>query len=192
MNYLGHFHLAAPSADLIVGNLLGEYVHGKSSESNYPSSVWEGIMMHRHIDSYTDAHPASRALAEFFRADFKRYAPVMSDIALDYFLASDRARYPERKDLQAFASNIYTTLENQLPIFPTRAQQVVLDMKKYNWLTQYRQFEGIGKAFAHIISRSTYLDPKPSPFRAIKILQENDSEMRKLYNILLNDMEKEF
>ncbi len=192
MNYLGHFHLATPSAALIVGNLLGEYVHGNAARDLYPDDVWEGVMMHRYIDSYTDAHKSAKELAQFFRADFKRYAPVMSDIAVDYLLASDMSRYPTVSSLHDFALNIYDTLKNYAPELPADVQHVIAEMAKHDWLTQYRQYAGIGKAFGYVISRSTYLSPKPSPYRAIDILRDNEQAMRPFYTQLITDLEKEF
>ncbi len=192
MNYLGHFHLAAPSATLIIGNLLGEYVHGTSGKDLYPAPIWEGIMMHRHIDSYTDAHESTKELAQFFRADFKRYAPVMSDIAVDYLLASDSSRYPSEATLHDFALSIYDTLRDYAPELPAAVQCIISSMSDHDWLTQYRQYAGIGKAFGYVISRSTYLSPKPSPYRAIDILRDNEQAMRPFYTQLITDLEKEF
>ncbi len=192
MNYLGHFHLASHSKSLIAGNLLGEYVHGLSAQKEYSKDIWEGIQMHRHIDSYTDQHPSARKISEFFRNDFKRYAPVMTDIAIDYLLASDPKRYPTQSSLHGFAQKVYSILQEYKEIFPLEAQEVVENMQHYDWLTQYRSYEGISKAFGYIIYRASYLDPKPSAQTAIQILQKYESELRREYTVLMTDIEKQF
>ncbi len=192
MNYLGHFHLAYPDPMLITGNLLGEYIHGYKAKDDYPAEIWNGVMMHRHIDSYTDGHPAARRIADFFRSDFQKYAPVMSDIAIDYLLASDIQRYATTEKLHDFASDIYKTLHDQSHFLPSVAQKIVTNMSHFDWLTQYRQIEGITKAFAFIISRATYLDPKPQVEVAVEVLVKNESTMREHFGELITDLELQF
>ncbi len=192
MNYLGHFYLAYPDDSLIIGNLLGEYVHGQKAQTQYPEKIWEGVMMHRHIDSYTDQHPASRNIAQYFRDDFHKYAPVMSDIALDYLLATDPSIFPTRMKLHDFAREVYQSLHSNLDYFDPQVMKVVENMSKYDWLTQYRDLEGIAKAFGYIISRATYLSPRPETKRAIEILVESESQLRSQYELLIQDLRAEF
>ena len=60
MNYLAHFYLADGSPDALVGSLLGDFVKG-DDHADYPPEIQRAILIHRQIDSFTDAHPSSPA-----------------------------------------------------------------------------------------------------------------------------------
>ncbi len=65
-------------------------------------------------------------------------------------------------------------------------------MAEQDWLTQYRQHEGIGKAFAYITSRAQYLEPRPLPQTALNILIKNEAQLRPIYQDFIQDIEREF
>ena len=56
MNVLAHIYLSGDSEKIIIGNYIGDYVKGKDY-LKYPDLVRKGIILHRHIDGFTDRHP---------------------------------------------------------------------------------------------------------------------------------------
>ena len=59
MNYLAHLYLAEQTRGGLLGSLLGDFVKGPLDD-RHPRPVRRAIALHRAIDSFTDASPASR------------------------------------------------------------------------------------------------------------------------------------
>ncbi|MGA2151478.1 MAG: DUF479 domain-containing protein, partial [Geobacteraceae bacterium] len=51
MNFLAHLYLSGDDPELLVGNLLGDFVKGRLS-GNFPDGIERGIELHRRIDSF--------------------------------------------------------------------------------------------------------------------------------------------
>ena len=60
MNYLAHLFLSRESPEAMTGGLLGDFVKGAVGPQ-YSPAVRAGILLHRDIDRFTDAHPTVRA-----------------------------------------------------------------------------------------------------------------------------------
>lgn len=56
MNFLAHLFLGRDTDDLLVGSYLGDFVKGEIN-GELPTDITRGILLHRHIDSFTDRHP---------------------------------------------------------------------------------------------------------------------------------------
>lgn len=63
MNFLAHAHLSFNNPEILVGNLISDFVKGKK-QYNYPQRIHKGILLHRAIDQFTDEHPANQSLDE--------------------------------------------------------------------------------------------------------------------------------
>ena len=64
MNFLAHVFLARHDDEAMLGALLGDFV-GTATLHHYSTTMQREILLHRRVDSYTDAHPdvfAARAL----------------------------------------------------------------------------------------------------------------------------------
>ena len=59
MNYLAHAYLSFNDPEILVGNMISDFVKGKK-KFDYPLRIQAGIMLHRIIDEFTDGHPATR------------------------------------------------------------------------------------------------------------------------------------
>ena len=86
MNYLAHLVLAGDDENLRLGALLGDFVRGGEALAAFSPEVRTGILLHRHIDVYTDALPDVMALREWFPDEFRRYAGIVIDLAFDHEL----------------------------------------------------------------------------------------------------------
>ncbi len=134
MNYLGHAFLSFKEPEILVGNMIGDFVKGKQILDTFPSKIKEGIMLHRAIDAYTDQHPANSIAKQIFRPDYHLYAGAFVDTLYDHFLANDPQHFADEKTLLQFTQDTYTTIDAYLEILPEKFQSYFQFMKAQNWL----------------------------------------------------------
>ena len=65
MNYLAHAYLSFNNTDLLVGNMISDYVKGKK-QFEYPAAIQAGIKLHRAIDEFTDTHQTTFEIKKYF------------------------------------------------------------------------------------------------------------------------------
>ena len=160
INFLAHLTLAAPTDASRVGNLLGDFVRGtpESLRGRWPDEVLEGILMHRHLDRFTDNHPAfleARALLSLQR---QRFAGIIVDIIFDHFLAQSWDRH-HKTSLPQFVEEMYALLERREDWLEPRLRAVLPRMREENWLESYTTIEGLELTFGRVASRSPRFGP---------------------------------
>ncbi|MBE5314020.1 MAG: DUF479 domain-containing protein [Xanthomonadales bacterium] len=151
MNYLAHLHLADHSEDALLGALLGDFVVG-ADLSSWAPEVQREIRLHRHIDSYTDAHPQVLALKALFPQGQRRFAGIAMDVYFDHLLARDWADYSSQP-LEAFSQRVYALLLRRLPELPPRLQRIAPLMASGDWLSSYRQRASVDRALSRMAAR---------------------------------------
>ena len=159
MNYLAHFYLSFGQKPLIVGNLLGDFVRGRLDHprnAHYTTPVKQGILLHRHIDSFTDTHPVGLACRQTLPPTFGKYRGVVMDMYFDYFLAKHFQDY-HAQPLPDFVAEVYQTLETNRSILPADAGSLVDSMIKYDWLYHYQFIEGMNRSFRGMSHRFAFL-----------------------------------
>ena len=151
MNFLAHLTLSYFSADLQVGNFVGDFVRGRELQA-LPSGIRRGVQLHRDIDALTDAHPEVRALNRVLSKRHGRYAPVVSDIAFDHFLY--RA-WPSLgpQPFPAFCNRSYAALLTARPLLSPRLNGYVEGMVGGNWLDLYTTPKGMAQVYARLERR---------------------------------------
>jgi hypothetical protein len=108
MNYLAHAYLSFHQPQILVGNMISDFVKGKK-QFDYPPTVQQGIRLHRNIDTFTDQHPATKKAKEFLKPAVGPYSGAFVDVVYDHFLARDKTHFSET-GLQDFAKEVYTQL----------------------------------------------------------------------------------
>src|SRR5215469_17022272 len=88
MNYLAHAYLSFDQPEIVVGNMISDFVKGKK-RFEFPEQIQKGIMLHRSIDAFTDEHAATKKAKEVFKPVVGLYAGAFIDIVYDHFLALD-------------------------------------------------------------------------------------------------------
>lgn len=159
MNYLAHFYLSFGQKPLIVGNLLGDFVRGRLDHprnAHYTTPIKQGILLHRHIDSFTDAHPVGLACRQALPHNFGKYRGVVMDMYFDYFLAKHFNDY-HAQSLPDFVAEVYQTLEANRAILSADALLLVDSMIKYDWLYHYQFIEGMNRSFQGMSQRFAFL-----------------------------------
>ena len=131
MNFLAHIYLSGEDDFVKIGNFMADSIRG-SQYLDYPNSLQKGILLHRHIDSFTDAHPIYRKSKHRLHEKYGHYSGVIMDILYDYFLAKNWSRYSE-EPLEDYAANFYKLLQNNEAILTDKIKTLIPYMIEKNW-----------------------------------------------------------
>ena len=186
MNYLAHAYLSFHHRDILVGNMISDFVKG-TKQFDYPPLVQKGIRLHREIDRYTDTHQATAECKLLFRKDYRLYSGAMIDVIYDHFLASDENIFPGNS-LADFAQGIYITLEEESANLPPGFLVILPYMKMHDWLYSYRSMDGIARALQGLVRRAAYLSDHQT---AVRLLSDNYVALEDCYKRFMPDV-KEF
>jgi acyl carrier protein phosphodiesterase len=151
MNYLAHIYLSGEDNDIKIGNFIADGIHGKPD--TYTPGVQHGIILHRAIDTFTDAHPIFRQGTKRLHARYHHYAGVIMDIFYDHFLAKNWHLY-HPQPLGEFANDFYNLANQRLDTLPQRIQGMLPYMVQYNWLLRYASKEGIARTLFELDHRT--------------------------------------
>ncbi len=141
MNFLAHIYLSGDNELLTIGNFVADGIRGKQFKV-YPEPMQAGILLHRFIDSYTDAHPVFKQSTKKLHASYGHYSGVIIDIFYDHFLAKNWHQYTST-ELSVFVEEFYNSLNRHMHILPSRFQHLTPIMIERNWLLSYTSIEGI-------------------------------------------------
>lgn len=157
MNYLAHFHLAKNEAGSRVGNFLGDFVtgHPETLTDQFPSEVIDGIMMHRHVDRFTDDHQEFRKAKRLLPEPLRRYSGVAIDLFTDHFLVKHWADYSSTS-LKEFCPIILKDFQQYEEVVPETPAYVAQRMLSENWFERYGTTDGI----LYVLQRITERRPK--------------------------------
>ena len=117
--------------------------------------IQKGIILHRQIDTYTDAHPLVKKGTRRLQKKHHKYAPVIVDVWYDYLLANNWSRYSS-ESLDDFCEGVYKILEDRINEFPTKIQQRLPMMIEHKWLQSYGTDEGIRYTFKRLSPSFAY------------------------------------
>lgn len=143
MNFLAHIYLSGEKPLVKVGNFMADSIRGKKY-MNYPDEIQMGILLHRWIDTFTDAHPTVRKSTKKLHANYSHYSGVIVDIFYDHFLAKNWKNYSE-VPLDTFANDFYNLLDIHYDILPLNVKKLMPYMIADNWLLNYANKDGIAR-----------------------------------------------
>ncbi|MBU0942323.1 MAG: DUF479 domain-containing protein [Bacteroidetes bacterium] len=141
MNFLAHIYLSGSSDLLKIGNFMADGIRGNQF-ANYPEEVQKGIMLHRAIDTFTDAHPIFRESTKKLHSRYHHYAGVIVDVFYDHFLAKNWSSYSE-ENLVEYIERFYQSLRDNPTILSPRTSGFMDVMFRENWLLSYKTINGI-------------------------------------------------
>ena len=119
----------------------------------FPEQVKKGILLHRQIDTFTDAHPTFRISKHRLHENYGHYSGVIVDIFYDHFLAKNWNLYSNEK-LSDFVANFYQSLQDNHEILSEKAKAMLPYMLKFNWLESYQTLDGIEKILIQMDART--------------------------------------
>ena len=141
MNFLAHIYLSGEDDFVKIGNFMADSIRG-SQYLDYPNSLQKGILLHRHIDSFTDAHPIYRKSKHRLHEKYGHYSGVIMDIAYDHFLAKNWSKYSNEK-LEDYAADFYQLMQDNYEILTERTKGMLPYMIGRNWLVSYATIAGL-------------------------------------------------
>lgn len=185
MNFLAHFLLAHPTSASRAGNFLGDFITGtpESLSQIVPVEVLDGIMMHRHIDAYTDSHPSFLEGKLLLAPEQRRFAGIILDIFTDHFLSLEWDRYSDTP-LVDFTRQVESDLREHWEAFPEDARQMADRMFEDDWFSKYQTVEGIQLTLAGLSQSRPKFDPIAG---AIEEFREHYDTFRVLSHRLLGE-----
>lgn len=185
MNYLAHAYLSYNKPLILVGNMVSDFVKG-SRKLGYAATVQKGIELHRAIDNFTDAHPATAKAKRFFHSHYRLYSGPIMDIIYDHFLANDATIFSDASLLR-FTKEVYQTLEEETVHLPMRFVTVLAYMKMENWLYHYRTPEGIQRSLHGLVRRASFISDSATAFQ---LFLSHYNELRSCYEEFFPDVKQ--
>jgi acyl carrier protein phosphodiesterase len=168
MNYLAHAYLSFGHPEILVGNMISDFVKGRR-KFDYPPGIQHGITLHRIIDTYTDNHQEVQRAKQYFRPYYRLYSGAFIDVIFDHFLAIDPDEFDE-KSLLAFSQGVYDTLEHFREWWPEGFAHMFPYMKQQDWLFNYHSRQGTEKSLGGVVRRAKYLSESST---AVFLFEEN-------------------
>jgi len=170
MNHLAHALLGGETADLLLGSVLGDFVHGPVP-TQLRREVQIGIRLHRAIDVYTDAHPILQAARAAFVPPYRRYAGIILDVWFDHLLARDFTRW-HAGVLDEFSANFLLVLAAHREELPPPLRGYLAYLQREGLPAAYREREVVARALAGIGTRLSRPNPLASALMAIEPVEQ--------------------
>ncbi|MEY4963762.1 MAG: hypothetical protein RLZZ323_1081 [Bacteroidota bacterium] len=152
MNFLAHIHLSGENEFIKIGNFMADGVRGKQYE-NFPQEIQKGILLHRAIDTFTDAHPLFRQSTKRLHSRYHHYAGVIVDMYYDHFLAKNWENHSS-ENLENYSNRFYQSLLDNHTLLTPKTQNLLPYMIKYNWLVNYQSIPGLERILSQMDQRT--------------------------------------
>ena len=142
MNFLAHIYLSGDNDLMKIGNFIADGIHGKNFDT-FPMEIQKGIILHREIDTFTDAHPIFRQSTKRLHPNYHHYSGIIVDIFYDHFLAKNWSNYSD-ETLENFTECFYQSLRDNYDSLTPKTKKMIPYLIQQNWLMSYQTIEGIG------------------------------------------------
>lgn len=176
MNFLAHAYLSFNHREILVGNMISDFVKGKK-RFDYSAGIQAGIVLHRQIDAFTDLHEATKEARTFLKPAVGLYSGAFVDVAYDHFLANDLNEFTDTS-LYQHASDTYQVLKTHHGILPAVFQTMFPYMQSQNWLYNYKTMLGTENSFRSVARRASYLS---SSVEVFELFQNHYSALQSCY-----------
>ena len=171
MNFLAHMFLSCMDNELLIGNFLGDFISNKEL-SLFSEKIQEGVMLHRHIDSYSDNHADVLNSVRRLRPSQAKYAPVVVDVFYDFILANNWSKFTNQS-LEEFSEYVTEVLKYHQDVFPEHVRKRTDRMIEAKWLVDYAKPERLKMILGFLDKRSTF----PSAMTSAVEAYEKDYEL---------------
>ncbi|NDP27223.1 MAG: DUF479 domain-containing protein [Flavobacterium sp.] len=151
MNFLAHLYLSGDNDLFKIGNFMADGIHGKNFDA-FQMDIQKGIILHREIDTFTDAHPIFRQSTKRLHSNYHHYSGIIVDIFYDHFLAKNWSNYSD-DPLEDFTERFYQSLKDNYTSLTPKTQRMVPYLIAHNWLMSYQTIEGIENVLVKMDNR---------------------------------------
>jgi len=143
MNYLAHIYLSRDRELITIGNFMADHIKGNKYKT-YATDLQKGILLHRQIDSFTDAHEIVRKSKRRLHDRYGLYRGIVIDIFYDHFLAKNWHDYSD-VPLGVYTQKFYANLTENFEVLPEKIKYMSKYLIRDDWLLSYAKLEGIQK-----------------------------------------------
>jgi acyl carrier protein phosphodiesterase len=183
MNFLAHIYLSGDNDLIKIGNFMADGIRG-NDYLKFPEDIKKGILLHRHIDTFTDAHPIYRKSKHRLHEKYGHYSGVIMDILYDHFLAKNWRKYSSEK-LEDYADNFYKSLQENYNDLTEKTKGMLPYMIARNWLVSYATIAGIEMILFQMDYRTKH---RANMQEAIIELQEFYVEMEEEFTLFFDEL----
>ncbi len=155
MNHLAHFFLSGGNENLAIGNFVADFISNRDLPQ-FTEGVKRGIILHREIDAFTDAHPVVKQSTKRLHPFHHKYSPVIVDVYYDFLLAKNWEKYASddkslwNNNIRLFVDKMYSILTNRHLDLPIKLRNRLPHMIADDWLMKYTTYKGLNDAFLRI------------------------------------------
>jgi acyl carrier protein phosphodiesterase len=168
LNYLGHLFLSDKNLNLMLGNLLGDFVKG-SKFIGISDDLQKGIILHRKIDMFIDHHPLILDLQSEINDDLPKVSGIAIDLIFDHLLAKKWSNY-SREPLHEFLNNFYDyALKYEQPL-PENYRVFLHRLKEHNFILQYIEPYALDKSSEFLSNKLSF----PNKLKETRTVFENN------------------
>lgn len=183
MNFLAHIFLSGNNDLIKIGNFMADGIRG-NDYLNYPEEIQKGVVLHRAIDTFTDAHPIWRQSKHRLHERYGHYSGVIIDILYDHFLAKNWFQYTD-EDLEDYVERFYQSLKDNYEILSPKTKKIMPYMIESNWLVSYASIAGIERILFQMDYRTKH---RAHMQNAIQELQEFYIEFEEEFTLFFQDL----
>ncbi|WP_242206208.1 acyl carrier protein phosphodiesterase [Aestuariivivens insulae] len=183
MNFLAHIYLSGDNDLITIGNFIADGIKGKDYK-RYPEDIQIGVLLHREIDTFTDAHKTVRMSTKRLHEKYGHYSGVIVDILYDHFLAKNWTKY-STIPLDIYVQHFYDSLEIHYEILPLRVKKMIPFMLADNWLLSYASIEGISRVLDGMNRRTKN---RSGMDKAVNELEEFYNQFENEFSLFFNDL----
>lgn len=169
MNFLAHSLMGFDEAELIAGQICGDFVRG-SELSRFPARVETGIRLHRHLDRITDTHPALLHARSDIDSISYRFSGIVIDVLFDHFLACQWSRYSEHS-LAGHADIVHAALADNHDHLPEKLQRFSQVLRRERILENNIELSSIELTLSRLSRRSPRFAPLAMGEAELEILR---------------------
>ena len=185
MNFLAHIYLSGDDDLVKIGNFMADSIRG-NHYLDYPDSLRKGILLHRHIDTFTDSHPIYRKSKHRLHRKYGHYSGVIMDIVYDHFLSKNWTVYSDEK-LEDYADDFYKLLLENLTILTDKTKGMIPYMIENNWLVSYSTLAGLEMILFQMDYRTQH---RANMQEAIVEVQEFYAEFEEEFTLFFEELRK--
>nr|WP_239090350.1 ACP phosphodiesterase [Marinomonas ostreistagni] len=159
-----------------------------SPEPSQPA-FYRGWRLHQAVDVFVDAHPQSAYFKTLPRQGRRRFAGIIQDIVMDYWLIQHWHQY-QTESFDCFAEHAVAALVAEKGACPPRLQSMISSLEARNWLGDLGTQAGVVRAVESIQKRwrlGHYLTPfiEEMPY----LLEHAEAPFAALYPEVLKEVQ---
>lgn len=187
MNHLAHVLLAGPGEGMRLGAFLGDHIKGREALYSLPAEWAAGVVLHRRIDTLSDAHPEAAALLERMASPWRRYGGVILDVLFDHMLSRHWSEFGVGT-LTEFGQEIDRLLAEHAPQLPDRLVLFSGWAADRQLWSRYGERKMIDEIFRRLARRHGRPGPLAEGIQMLDILEE---EIEQAFLRLFPDLQQQ-